>query len=71
MYSAPSNSGKNGNGEPGWISCEEQLPSASQFVMYRTPKYQALGKLERQQWYYSGFSLEPEENPVLCWQPLA
>jgi hypothetical protein len=54
----------------GWIPCFEKLPPNSQFVLYRTPKYTALGKIEEQTWYYSGDSLELEHGPVVCWQPL-
>jgi hypothetical protein len=54
----------------GWIPCSEELPPVSQFVLYRTPEYMALGKREQQTWYFSGHRLEPEHRPVLCWQPL-
>jgi hypothetical protein len=54
----------------GWIFCSEKLPPTSQFVLYRTPKYAALGKLEERTWYFSGDQLEPEHGPVICWQPL-
>jgi hypothetical protein len=54
----------------GWILCSEKLPPVSQFVLYRTPEYEALGKHEDQTWYFSGDQLEPESKPVLGWQPL-
>lgn len=54
----------------GWIPCSEQLPPVSQFVLYRTPEYVALGKLEAQTWYFSGQRIEREDKPVLSWQPL-
>jgi hypothetical protein len=55
----------------GWIPCSEKLPPLSQFVIYRTPEYTAMGKLEEQTWFFSGHRrLEPEHRPVLGWQPL-
>ncbi len=56
----------------GWIPCSEKLPPVSQFVIYRTPEYTALGKRDAQTWYFSGhrLRLEPEHRPVLGWQPL-
>jgi hypothetical protein len=53
-----------------WIPCSEKLPHGSQYVLYCTEKYQALGKLERETWWRAAFSLEPEENPVLYWRPV-
>ena len=53
-----------------WIPCSEKLPLVSQYVLYRTEQYQALGKREQETWYRAAFSLEPEENPVLYWQPV-
>ena len=54
----------------GWIPCSEKLPPVSQFVIYRTPEYMALGKREEDTWFYSGHRLEPEPRQVLGWQPL-
>ena len=53
-----------------WIPCSEKLPHMSQYVLYCTAQYQALGKRERENWYRAAFDLEPEENPVLCWRPV-
>jgi len=53
-----------------WIACSEKLPNASEYVLYCTSQYQALGKREREKWYRSAFSLEPEENQVICWRPI-
>ena len=54
----------------GWIPCSEELPPTSQFVIYRTPEYVATGKREQHTWYFYGQQLEPEQRPVLGWQPL-
>ena len=54
----------------GWIPCSQELPPPSQFVLYRTPGYEALGKREQQAWYFSGDGIELENGPVLSWRPL-
>jgi hypothetical protein len=54
-----------------WIACSEKLPMPSQYVIYRTPHYEALGKIESRRWYSQTAELEPENNPVLCWAPLS
>jgi hypothetical protein len=56
--------------EGAWIACSEELPLASQYVLYCTAQYEALGKRERDSWWRAAFSLEPEENPVLYWRPV-
>ncbi len=59
-----------GDGHRAWIPCAEKLPHASQYVLYCTAHYQALGKRERERWYRSAFDLEVEDNPVLYWRPV-
>jgi hypothetical protein len=59
-----------GSADRTWIPCSEKLPHATQYVLYCTAHYQALGKRERERWYRSAFDLELEENPVLCWRPV-
>ena len=53
-----------------WIPCSEQLPHASQYVLYCTAQYQALGKREHEGWYRAASDLEFEDNPVLRWRPV-
>jgi hypothetical protein len=60
-----------GKSDRAWIPCSEKLPNAYEYVIYCTPHYQVLGKRDQEKWYRSVFSLELEENPVLCWRPLA
>jgi hypothetical protein len=69
MENACSNSARTADGT--WIPCAEKLPNASEYVIYCTPQYQALGKREREKWYRSASAVEPEENPVICWRPLS
>jgi hypothetical protein len=54
-----------------WIPCSEKLPQVSQYVLYSTAQYAALGKRERETWWRAAASLEPEENPVLYWRPVS
>lgn len=70
MQYARSHNSHDGFADGAWIPCSKKLPHASQYVLYCTAHYQALGKRERENWYRSAFDLEIEENPVLCWRPV-